>query len=178
VSRAGLTLSCVLLAGCAVLRPRPSGPLVPAELPALEDDLDLASLRAALERTRPVYARAGDAGALAAADRLLAILDTTADPEARREAVARTFRVVRFRDPALLTAYYEPELAARFARDAIFRYPLYARPPDLIDVEPRTLDEIGQVYGVTRERIRQIESKTMSKLRHPSRSQVLRDYLD
>jgi RNA polymerase primary sigma factor len=42
----------------------------------------------------------------------------------------------------------------------------------------RTLDEIGQVYGVTRERIRQIESKTMSKLRHPSRSQVLRDYLD
>ena len=38
--------------------------------------------------------------------------------------------------------------------------------------------EIGQVYGVTRERIRQIESKTMSKLRHPSRSQVLRDYLD
>ncbi|MGY1496275.1 RNA polymerase sigma factor [Streptomyces sp. QTS52] len=42
----------------------------------------------------------------------------------------------------------------------------------------RTLEEIGQVYGVTRERIRQIESKTMSKLRHPSRSQVLRDYLD
>lgn len=42
----------------------------------------------------------------------------------------------------------------------------------------KTLEEIGQVYGVTRERIRQIESKTMSKLRHPSRSQVLRDYLD
>ncbi|WP_455428607.1 sigma factor-like helix-turn-helix DNA-binding protein [Klenkia terrae] len=48
----------------------------------------------------------------------------------------------------------------------------------LSDGTPRTLDEIGQVYGVTRERIRQIESKTMSKLRHPSRSQVLRDYLD
>ncbi len=48
----------------------------------------------------------------------------------------------------------------------------------LADGQPRTLDEIGQVYGVTRERIRQIESKTMSKLRHPSRSQVLRDYLD
>nr|WP_123930922.1 RNA polymerase sigma factor [Corynebacterium choanae] len=48
----------------------------------------------------------------------------------------------------------------------------------LNDGMPRTLDEIGQVYGVTRERIRQIESKTMSKLRHPSRSQVLRDYLD
>ncbi|MDO5724324.1 MAG: RNA polymerase sigma factor [Flaviflexus sp.] len=46
------------------------------------------------------------------------------------------------------------------------------------DGQPKTLDEIGRKYGVTRERIRQIESKTMSKLRHPSRSQVLRDYLD
>jgi RNA polymerase primary sigma factor len=48
----------------------------------------------------------------------------------------------------------------------------------LADGQPRTLDEIGKVYGVTRERIRQIESKTMAKLRHPSRSQVLRDYLE
>ena len=48
----------------------------------------------------------------------------------------------------------------------------------LADGRSRTLDEIGQVYGVTRERIRQIESKVMSKLRHPSRSQVLRDFLD
>ncbi|HEY6276876.1 MAG TPA: RNA polymerase sigma factor [Streptosporangiaceae bacterium] len=48
----------------------------------------------------------------------------------------------------------------------------------LTDGQPKTLEQIGKVYGVTRERIRQIESKTMSKLRHPSRSQVLRDYLD
>jgi RNA polymerase primary sigma factor len=48
----------------------------------------------------------------------------------------------------------------------------------LTDGQPKTLDEIGKVYGVTRERIRQIESKTMSKLRHPSRSRILRDYLD
>jgi RNA polymerase sigma factor RpoD-like protein len=48
----------------------------------------------------------------------------------------------------------------------------------LTDGQPKTLDEIGKVHGVTRERIRQIESKTMSKLRHPSRSQSLRDYLD
>jgi RNA polymerase primary sigma factor len=48
----------------------------------------------------------------------------------------------------------------------------------LTDGQPRTLDEIGKVYGVTRERIRQIESRAMSKLRHPSRSNVLRDYLD
>ena len=47
----------------------------------------------------------------------------------------------------------------------------------LTDGQPRTLDEIGQVYGVTRERIRQIESKTMSTLRHPSRCEKLRDYL-
>lgn len=48
----------------------------------------------------------------------------------------------------------------------------------LVDGQPRTLDDIGKVYGVTRERIRQIESKTMSKLRHPSRSRLLRDYLE
>ena len=48
----------------------------------------------------------------------------------------------------------------------------------LTDGQPKTLDEIGKVYGVSRERIRQIESKTMSKLRHPSRSKLLRDYLD
>ena len=48
----------------------------------------------------------------------------------------------------------------------------------LADGQPRTLDEIGKVYGVTRERIRQIESKAMAKLRHPSRSNLLRDYLD
>jgi RNA polymerase primary sigma factor len=48
----------------------------------------------------------------------------------------------------------------------------------LTDGQPRTLDQIGHVYGITRERIRQIETKTMAKLRHPSRSQPLRDYLD
>ncbi|MGB8650589.1 MAG: RNA polymerase sigma factor [Mycobacteriales bacterium] len=48
----------------------------------------------------------------------------------------------------------------------------------LTDGEPKTLDEIGREFGLTRERIRQIESKTLSKLRHPSRAQKLRDYLD
>ncbi len=48
----------------------------------------------------------------------------------------------------------------------------------LTDGQPKTLDDIGKIFGVTRERIRQIENKTMSKLRHPSRSQTLRDYLE
>jgi len=48
----------------------------------------------------------------------------------------------------------------------------------LIDGHPRTLEEVGRVFGVTRERIRQIESKTLSKLRHPNRSAKLRDYLE
>ena len=48
----------------------------------------------------------------------------------------------------------------------------------MLDGQPRTLEEVGIEFGVTRERIRQIESKTLSKLRHPSRSQKLRDYLD
>jgi hypothetical protein len=46
----------------------------------------------------------------------------------------------------------------------------------LTDGQPKTLEQISKVYEVTKERIRQIESKTMSKLRHPSRSNVLRDY--
>jgi RNA polymerase primary sigma factor len=48
----------------------------------------------------------------------------------------------------------------------------------LTDGHAHTLEEVGQEFGVTRERIRQIEAKTLSKLRHPSRAQKLRDYLD
>jgi RNA polymerase primary sigma factor len=47
----------------------------------------------------------------------------------------------------------------------------------LMDGHPRTLEEVGREFGVTRERIRQIESKTLAKLRHPSRAQMLREYL-
>jgi RNA polymerase primary sigma factor len=48
----------------------------------------------------------------------------------------------------------------------------------LMDGHPRTLEEVGREFGVTRERIRQIESKTLAKLRHPSRALLLREYLD
>ena len=79
-------------------------------------------------------------------------------------------------------ARYLPPLARG---EAMFSYGLSEREAGVVtmrfglnDGQPRTLDEIGRVYGVTRERIRQIESNTMSKLRHPSRSKLLRDYLD
>ena len=48
----------------------------------------------------------------------------------------------------------------------------------LLGGQPRTLEEVGRAFGVTRERIRQIESKTLCKLPHPSRARQLRDYLD
>ena len=48
----------------------------------------------------------------------------------------------------------------------------------LVDGHPRTLEEVGKEFGVTRERIRQIESKTLAKLRHPSRSGKLKDFLE
>jgi RNA polymerase primary sigma factor len=48
----------------------------------------------------------------------------------------------------------------------------------LTDGRPRSLEQIGQIYGVARERIRQIESRTMSKLRYPSHMELLRHYLD
>jgi len=69
-----------------------------------------------------------------------------------------------------LRARYADEPGEREAGVLRLRY-------GLTDAQPRTLDEIGQVYGLTRERIRQIESTTMSKLRQPARCQKLRDYL-
>jgi len=129
-----LALACLLAAGCApFLRLR-------AGLPPLEDDLDAASLRTAIERTRPAWARGGDAATAAAAERLLTILDTIPDPRHRRAEAARAFRTVRVGGPLLLTAYYEPELAGRLVAGPGFPHPLYARPRDLVDVEPRGMD--------------------------------------
>src|SRR5262249_22847251 len=131
----------VLGSGCSVLR-RGAGPVVPVSswsLPKLDDDLDTASLRTALVRTLPGIARKGDQAREASLRRFIDLLDANPDPRALRAAVLREFKVSRVRDPLLLTAYYEPELPAQRAEDATYRYPIYARPGDLVDVDARVL---------------------------------------
>ncbi|WXK68307.1 RNA polymerase sigma factor [Nonomuraea sp. N2-4H] len=91
--------------------------------------------------------------------------DLIEDTEAVSPADAVSFTLLQQQLRALLD-----QLTEREAGVISMRY-------GLNDGKPMTLDEIGRVYGVTRERIRQIEAKTMSKLRHPSRSLALRDYL-
>jgi membrane-bound lytic murein transglycosylase A len=138
---AAALVAATLASGCGLFRLRPPPPLVEVgsrAMPSLSDDLDPGSLRLAVQRTMPAYA--GDPARAEAARRLLAILDATPDPDARRAAIAAAFRVVRIRDPLLLTAYYEPEIAGRLAPDATYRLPIYGRPPDLIDVDPAALD--------------------------------------
>jgi len=142
-ARAALVGCLLVLGACAALRPgvRPALLSVPARrLPAFTDDLEPASLRQAVERTIPAHERAGDAVAADTARRLLALVEETPDPSARRAAIARGFRVVRVRDPLLLTAYFEPELEGRLAPDDRFRHPLFGRPADLVDVDPPVLD--------------------------------------
>jgi RNA polymerase primary sigma factor len=92
--------------------------------------------------------------------------DIIEDSEAITPEEAVTFTLLQEQLGTLLAA-----LSDREAGVLTLRY-------GLVDGQPKTLDEIGRVYGVTRERIRQIETKIMSKLRHPSRSQALRDYLN
>ncbi|NRQ36136.1 RNA polymerase sigma factor [Nonomuraea sp. NN258] len=91
--------------------------------------------------------------------------DLIEDTEAISPADAVSFTLLQQQLHALLG-----ELSEREAGVISMRY-------GLADGKPMTLDEIGRIYGVTRERIRQIEAKTMSKLRHPSRALALRDYL-
>jgi membrane-bound lytic murein transglycosylase A len=97
----------------------------------LDDDLDLESLRIAIDRTLPVLEHTGRVAAANAARTLLATLAAEHDPAARGRALARAFRPWRVRDPLLLTSYYEPEIAVSEEPDAVHRFPLYRRPPDL-----------------------------------------------
>lgn len=130
-------LAClVLTAGCGPKQP--PGPLIPVEpddLPEFSDDLDLTSLRAAVERTMPKWAAAGDADSTLAATRLVDAMARGADGDGRRVAVAVAYEVQQVRDPLLMTSYYEPELLARSKPDAVFRYPIYAKPPNLTETK-------------------------------------------
>src|SRR5262249_15109740 len=129
VARAALTLGCALLAACAALRVARREPLVSLDAghpPPLAEALDPPALRG------PAVPACTGPAVAAAARRLLEIVDTLADPDARRSAVGRAFRVMRVRQPLLLTGYYEPELDGRLTPDETYRYPLYARPADLV----------------------------------------------
>jgi membrane-bound lytic murein transglycosylase len=104
--------------------------------PSWVDDLGAASLSAAVENTVPVWERHGDGPTVAAARELVRALATTHDPRMVDELVRRRFQVRRVSASLLLTGYYEPELPARRARDATFRFPIYGRPADLVRVRP------------------------------------------
>jgi membrane-bound lytic murein transglycosylase A len=138
VPRSGCARAAAVVAVAAVLsgcgpwwRQEPLVAVSGRRVPPLVDDLDLGSLRVALERTMPVYERTGRAGTAAAARRLLALLAATDDPAERRRLLASSFRVMRVRDPLLVTSYYEPEIAVSERPDGRYRFPLYRRPPDL-----------------------------------------------
>jgi membrane-bound lytic murein transglycosylase A len=127
-----LVVVIAIVAACGPKQPPdPLIPLDPDHLPAFSDDGDLGSLRLAIERTMPVWARSGDAGSTIAATRLLEAISRGADGDARRVATAIAYKVDQVRDPLLMTAYYEPQLPARTRPDSVYRYPIYARPPDL-----------------------------------------------
>jgi membrane-bound lytic murein transglycosylase A len=112
--------------------------------------MDLESLRAAVERTLPAYERSGRAGAAEAARRLVTTLGATTNPDERRQALGTSFRVLRVRDPLLLTSYYEPEIAVSEQPGGPYRFPIYRRPPDLtnpylsrVEIDSGALDGHG-----------------------------------
>jgi membrane-bound lytic murein transglycosylase A len=120
------------------------------QLPPLVDDMDLDSLRTAVDRTLPVYERAGRTGTAAAAQQLVDSLAATRDPDERRRVIGASYRVMRVRDPLLLTSYYEPEIAVSETPGGIYRFPIYRRPPDLtnpyasrVEIEAGALDGRG-----------------------------------
>lgn len=146
----GLGCLMAFAVGCPKQPPGPLVPVSPDDLPAFTDDLDIGSLRLAIERTMPVWAKRGDAESTMAATRLLDAIQRGADGDKRRVAVAVAYEVEQFRDPLLMTSYYEPEIAARSTPDAVFRYPIYGLPKDLKQVVPypsRAEIEAGALAG-------------------------------
>jgi len=133
--------------GCAVLRGM-TGPLFGWPwLPPVEDDLEVSSLEAAIANTAPVWERRGEEAQRNAALELLSILRTTDDPGTRLQEIERIFESRRVGRHVLLTAYYEPELAASLTPDARFRHPLYARPPESGPLPTRGAIDAGALSG-------------------------------
>jgi membrane-bound lytic murein transglycosylase A len=138
----GALLLVAIEAGCPMPPRRPGETKVAVwgwRFPSFVDDQGTASLKLAVERTIAAARRRKDAATIQNAERFLAVI-ASPDPDTRRTAIAHAFRLMRVRDPLLLTAYYEPELQARRTPDAQYRFPIYSRPPDLLDVDPAGLD--------------------------------------
>jgi membrane-bound lytic murein transglycosylase A len=148
---AAIAVIAASLASCTTaFQPRPLVATDPRRLPAFVDDGDVGSLRLVVERTVPVLERSGRIGAARAAERLVGAVAGTADPVERARMLTRSFRVMRVRDPVLVTSYYEPEIAVSETADARYRYPLYRRPPDLTnpyrsraEIDAGALDGLG-----------------------------------
>lgn len=137
----GATL-LALLAACTTLHfgRGPSGLVASDTLPAFSDDLEPASLRTAVERTLPVYHRKRDERRTSGAHELLRVVEKVGDPRDRSDHLARHFRIVRVRDPLLLTAYYEPELPGRRKPDARFKFPIYRQPAEPVRLARGDID--------------------------------------
>ena len=149
MKRRALVAVALLLAGsgCALVR-GVTGPLFGWPwLPPVVDDLEVASLEAAIANTTPVWERRGQEEERNAAFALLSILRRTGDPAMRLEEVERVFDTRRVDRHVLLTAYYEPELAASLAPDARFRHPLYTRPPGSGPLPTRGAIDAGALTG-------------------------------
>jgi membrane-bound lytic murein transglycosylase A len=141
------TLLLLAASGCAVLR-GVTGPLFGWPwLPPVEDDLEVSSLEAAIANTAPVWEQRGEEAERNAALELLSILRTTDDPDIRLREIERVFESRRVARHVLLTAYYEPELAASLTPDARFSHPLYARPPESGLLPTRGAIEAGALSG-------------------------------
>jgi len=131
-------------------RPLPRIAVVRAAPLTFADDLDVASLRRVIERTLPVWRARGQLRTATAALELLDAWAGTTDPAARQRALGEHFRVEAVHDDLLMTAYYEPELAARSRPDARFCHPLYRPPKDLAARRPyhtRAEIEAGALAG-------------------------------
>lgn len=149
MKRRALVAALLLLAGsgCALLR-GVTGPLFGWPwLPPVEDDLDVSSLEATIANTAPVWEERGEEAERNAALALLSILRRTSDPDMRLEEIERVFETRRVARHVLLTAYYEPELAASLTPDARFRHPLYGRPPGSTPLPARGAIDAGALAG-------------------------------